>query len=141
MDKVRIGIVGTGYIGNVHGRIYSREERAEVTALFDIVPERAERMARSIGGKVCTSRDELLDNCDAVLVCAPNKTHPEIATHAVQAGKHVFCEKPFSIGIEINTSNSRINNIAASDAQSSGPSIPQPRPHFASAQFNARNPT
>jgi myo-inositol 2-dehydrogenase/D-chiro-inositol 1-dehydrogenase len=100
MDKVRIGIVGTGYIGSVHGRIYSREERAEVTALFDILPERAERTARSIGGKVCSSRDELMDHCDAVLVCAPNRTHPEIASHAVAAGKHVFCEKPFAIGTD-----------------------------------------
>jgi len=100
MDKVRIGIVGTGYIGNVHGRIYSRDERAEIAALYDIIPERAERTARSIGGKVCSSREELLDNCDAVLVCTPNKTHREIATAAVEAGKHVFCEKPFSIGTE-----------------------------------------
>jgi Predicted dehydrogenases and related proteins len=100
MEKVRIGIVGTGYIGNVHGRIYSRDERAEIAALYDIIPERAERTARSIGGKVCSSREELLDNCDAVLVCAPNRTHREIATAAVEAGKHVFCEKPFSIGIE-----------------------------------------
>ena len=100
MDKVRIGIVGTGFIGNVHGRIYSREERAVVSALYDIVPERAERTARSIGGKVCGSREELLDNCDAVLVCTPNKTHTEIASAAVAAGKHVFCEKPFSIGID-----------------------------------------
>src|SRR5688572_16196841 len=99
MEKVRIGIVGTGYIGNVHGRIYSRDERAEVSALFDIAPERAERTAKTIGGKVCSSRDELLDNCDAVLVCAPNRTHKEIALHAIAEGKHVFCEKPFSIGI------------------------------------------
>jgi len=70
MDKVRIGIVGTGYIGNVHGRIFSRDDRAEISALYDIIPERAERTARSIGGKVCSSREELLDNCDAVLVCA-----------------------------------------------------------------------
>ena len=100
MDKVRIGIVGTGYIGNVHGRIYSREERAEVSALFDIIPERAERTAKTIGGKVCGSRDELLENCDAVLVTSPNKTHKEIALDAIAAGKHVFCEKPFSIGID-----------------------------------------
>ncbi len=99
MDRVRIGIIGTGYIGNVHGRIYSRDERAEVAALYDIVPERAERTAKTIGGKVCSSREELLDNCDAVLVCAPNKTHKEIALHAIDAGKHVFCEKPFSIGV------------------------------------------
>jgi myo-inositol 2-dehydrogenase/D-chiro-inositol 1-dehydrogenase len=100
MDKVKIGIIGLGYIGNVHGRIYARDERAEIAALFDIIPERAERAARSIGGKVCQSREELLENCDAVLVCTPNKTHTEIASHAVAAGKHVFCEKPFSIGIE-----------------------------------------
>ncbi len=100
MDKVRIGIVGTGYIGNVHGRIYTRDERAEVAAFYDIVPERAERTAKSIGGKVCSSREELLDNCDAVLVCSPNKTHKEIALHAVAEGKHVFCEKPFSIGTD-----------------------------------------
>ncbi|MEO6588919.1 MAG: Gfo/Idh/MocA family oxidoreductase [Pyrinomonadaceae bacterium] len=100
MDKVRIGIIGTGYIGNVHGRIYSREGRAEVSALFDIAPEKAERTARSIGGKVCSSREELFDSCDAVLICTPNMTHTEIASDAVAAGKHVFCEKPFSVGLE-----------------------------------------
>ena len=100
MDKVKIGIVGTGFVGNLHGRIYSREDRAEIAALYDIIPERAEKLSRSIGGKVCSSREELLDNCDAVLVCTPNKTHTEIASAAVAAGKHVFCEKPFSIGIE-----------------------------------------
>ncbi|MEP7149798.1 MAG: Gfo/Idh/MocA family oxidoreductase [Acidobacteriota bacterium] len=100
MDRIRIGIIGTGYIGNVHGRIYSRDERTEVAALYDVIAERAERTARSIGGKVCSSREELLDNCDAVLVCAPNKTHKDIALHAIDADKHVFCEKPFSIGVD-----------------------------------------
>lgn len=100
MDKVNIGIIGTGYIGNVHGRIFSREDGAEISALYDIAPERAVRTAKTIGGKVCASREELFDNCDAVLVCTPNKTHTEIAAASVAAGKHVFCEKPFSIGIE-----------------------------------------
>ncbi len=100
MDKVRIGIIGTGYIGNVHGRIYARNPRAEVSALFDIIPERAELAAKSIGGRVCRSREELLENCDAVLVCTPNRTHKEIALAALDAGRHVFCEKPFAIGIE-----------------------------------------
>jgi myo-inositol 2-dehydrogenase/D-chiro-inositol 1-dehydrogenase len=100
MDKVKIGIIGTGYIGNVHARIFSRDERAEVAALYDIVPERAQRTAKTVGGKVCASREELLASCDAVLVTAPNKTHTEIAAHAVAEGKHVFCEKPFSIGLD-----------------------------------------
>lgn len=100
MNKVKIGIIGTGYIGNVHGRIYSRDERAEVTALYDIVPEKAEATAKTIGGKVCGSREEFLENCDAVIICTPNKTHKEIALDALAAGKDVFCEKPFSIGLE-----------------------------------------
>lgn len=100
MSKVRIGIVGTGYIGNVHGRIYSRDERAEIAALYDIIPERAEKTSRTVGGKVCSSREELIGSVDSVLVCTPNKTHKEIALDALAAGKHVFCEKPFSIGIE-----------------------------------------
>lgn len=99
MSKVKIGIIGTGYIGNVHGRIYSRDERVQVAALFDVVKERAERTSRTIGGKVCASREELLDHCDTVLICSPNKTHKEIALAAIAAGKHVFCEKSFSIGI------------------------------------------
>ena len=100
MEKIRIGVIGTGYIGNVHGRIYSRDPRAEIAALYDIVPERATATSRTIGGKVCGSREELLDNSDAVLICSPNKTHKEIALHAIAEGKHVFCEKPFSIGID-----------------------------------------
>ncbi|HLM02948.1 MAG TPA: Gfo/Idh/MocA family oxidoreductase [Pyrinomonadaceae bacterium] len=100
MEKVKIGIIGTGYIGNVHARIHSRDERAEIAALYDIVPEKAARAAKTVGGKVCRSLEELFEASDAVLVCTPNKTHVEIASRAVEAGRHVFCEKPFAIGID-----------------------------------------
>ena len=100
MDKVRIGIIGTGYIGNVHGQIFAQDERVKVSALYDIISEKAEMTAKGIGGKVCRSREELFENCDAVLVTAPNKTHIEIASDAIFHNKHVFCEKPFAIGIE-----------------------------------------
>lgn len=100
MDKVRIGIIGTGYIGNVHARIYAGIDEAEVSALYDIIPAKAEKTSAAVGGRVCASREELFANCDAVLVCTPNKTHPEIAADAVRHGKHVFCEKPFAIGLD-----------------------------------------
>ncbi len=100
MNKVRIGIIGTGFIGNVHGRIYSADDRVEIAALYDIISEKAEKTSRTIGGRVCKSREEVFEHCDAVLVCTPNKTHVEIATDAVVHEKHVFCEKPFAIGIE-----------------------------------------
>jgi len=100
MKKLRIGIVGTGYIGNVHGRIYSGDKRVELSAVFDIIPERTAAAAKAFGARACASRDELLEHCDAVLVCAPNKTHKEIALHGITLGKHVFCEKPFAIGVD-----------------------------------------
>ncbi|MFV0387205.1 MAG: Gfo/Idh/MocA family protein [Pyrinomonadaceae bacterium] len=100
MSKVKIGIIGTGYIGNVHGRIHSSDERAEISALFDILKEKAEASAKTFGGKVCGSREELLEHCDCVLVCTPNRTHIEIASDALAHGKDVFCEKPFAIGRE-----------------------------------------
>lgn len=99
MSEIRIGIIGTGYIGNVHGRIYARDPRVDVAAVYDIIPERMEAAARAFGARECASRDELLENCDAVLVCTPNRTHKEIAVHALAEGKHVFCEKPFAIGV------------------------------------------
>ncbi len=98
MEKVKIGVIGTGYIGNVHARIHSGIEHSEVSALYDIVPERARKTAAAVGGKVCESREELFEACDAVLVCTPNKTHVEISVDALNHGKHVFCEKPFAIG-------------------------------------------
>ncbi|MCS6873869.1 MAG: Gfo/Idh/MocA family oxidoreductase [Pyrinomonadaceae bacterium] len=100
MSRLRVGIIGTGYIGNVHARIYARDERVEISALYDIIHEKAEKTARSVGGRVCRSREELFENCDAVLVCTPNKTHVEIAIDALRHEKHVFCEKPFAIGLE-----------------------------------------
>jgi myo-inositol 2-dehydrogenase/D-chiro-inositol 1-dehydrogenase len=100
MNKIKIGIIGTGYIGNVHARIYSKDERVEISALYDIIHDKAEKTSRTVGGKVCRSREELFENCDAVLVCTPNKTHVEIAIDALNHDKHVFCEKPFAIGLE-----------------------------------------
>ncbi len=100
MSKVRIGIIGTGYIGNVHARIHAKDERVEISALYDIIHDKAEKTSRTVGGTVCRSREELFENCDAVLVCTPNKTHVEIAIDALNHDKHVFCEKPFAIGLE-----------------------------------------
>jgi predicted dehydrogenase len=98
--RIKIGIVGNGYIGNVHAGIYARDPRVELAAFYDIIAERSQALSARVGGNPCESQDELLGLCDAVCVCAPNRTHRSIATAAVEAGKHVFCEKPFSIGVE-----------------------------------------
>lgn len=100
---VKIGIIGCGDtigIAKLHIQAYQRIAEAEITALYDILPGRAQKYADelSLGEncKVCTSLEELLECVDAVSICTPNATHVDLVVTALKAGKHVLCEKPFA---------------------------------------------
>jgi myo-inositol 2-dehydrogenase/D-chiro-inositol 1-dehydrogenase len=100
MNKLKVGIVGAGYIGGVHAALLARDDRVQVSMVHDIAIERAELLARSTGASVARSVDELIDDVDAVYVTTPNTKHTTIAMTAIAAGKHVFCEKPMATSIE-----------------------------------------
>lgn len=103
MKKVKIGIVGTGFtigIAKQHVDAYLENKRAELMGIYDIVPGRAQQWADEKGLEgvvICNSYEELLDKVDAVSICTPNYTHEELSIQALEAGKHVLCEKPISI--------------------------------------------
>lgn len=97
--KVKVGIIGTGYIGGIHAGILARDERVQLTAFHDVDRERAERLARTHEARVAETPSEVIESCDAVYVTAPNTQHVSLALAALDAGKHVFCEKPFAINI------------------------------------------
>ncbi len=97
--EVRIGIVGTGKIGNSHLRRYSDISGASVVAVADIDEEAAETAAEEFGvPHVYTSHEELLerDDVEAVDVCLHNMLHRPVSCDAMRAGKHVYCEKPIA---------------------------------------------
>ena len=106
MKKVKIGLVGCGGIANgKHLPSYSKIPEAELVAFCDIVVERAEKAKEKYGtadAKVYTDYKELLANeeIDAVLVLTHNSMHCEITVAALNAGKHVLCEKPMAITYE-----------------------------------------
>ncbi|HRE26619.1 MAG TPA: Gfo/Idh/MocA family oxidoreductase [Anaerolineales bacterium] len=102
MKKIKVGIVGCGFIGmGKHLPSMMKVEGVEPVAFCDIVPERAQAAAKQFGGHdalVCTDYRDLLNrtDIDAVHVCTPNSTHAEISIAAMKAGKHVMCEKPMA---------------------------------------------
>lgn len=96
MSKIKIGFLGAGYIAGVHAAILARDERVQVASVHDVDRERAEQFARSTGADVAHSSSEALAGCDAAYITTHNSTHDELAIFAVEAGNHVFCEKPMA---------------------------------------------
>ena len=103
MSKLlKIGIIGTGGIGcSKHIAALKQVKGVEIVALCDIVVEKAHKAAVSYDlpqAKVYADYRELLANpdIDVVHVCTPNDLHSEITIAALEAGKHVNCEKPMA---------------------------------------------
>lgn len=102
-DILRIGIVGCGGIANgKHMPALSRLPDVKMVAFCDIIEERARKAAAKYGDEnsfVCTDYRELLKDksIDVVHVLTPNRWHSEITVAALEAGKHVMCEKPMAI--------------------------------------------
>src|SRR5437016_669737 len=100
MNKLRVGIIGAGYIGGLHALVLARDDRVRIAAVHDAVGERAARLAESTGSEPANTVAELIEAVDAVFITTPNTKHTAIARAAINAGKHVFCEKPVATSIE-----------------------------------------
>lgn len=103
MSKIKVGVIGCGSIAK-HRHIpeHAANENVEIVAFCDIVEERAQEYADQYNAKAYTSFEELLKNeeVDAVSVCTPNSLHAPISIAALNAGKHVLCEKPMATSAE-----------------------------------------
>ena len=95
---MKIGIIGCGSIANsAHIPAYMANRKAEIKYFCDIIPERAEEAVKKYGcGIAVTDYKQVLADPEitAVSVCTPNLMHSVIAIDALEAGKHVLCEKP-----------------------------------------------
>ncbi|HEY6215342.1 MAG TPA: Gfo/Idh/MocA family oxidoreductase [Pyrinomonadaceae bacterium] len=96
MAKLNIGIMGAGFIARVHAGVLACDERVQLTAIYDVVPEAAERLATSYNATAVATTLELLERSDAVYITTPNTQHVSLAMAAIETGKHVFCEKPMA---------------------------------------------
>ncbi|NLB72843.1 MAG: inositol 2-dehydrogenase [Firmicutes bacterium] len=104
VEKVRLGLIGTGRIGRMHARnLKYRIPGAELAAVSDIMEEAARSVANELAIPVVeTDCRKLLerDDIDGVVICSPTDTHAEIVEEAAAEGKHIFCEKPIALEID-----------------------------------------
>ena len=102
--KLGVGIAGCGGIANAkHVPNLLKDSRVEIRGLFDgYAPQRAEEMIRNFSLQNCraySSFEDLLSqkDIDIIHVCTPNESHAPLTIQALNAGKHVMCEKPMAI--------------------------------------------
>ncbi|MBI4875354.1 MAG: Gfo/Idh/MocA family oxidoreductase [Acidobacteria bacterium] len=99
-SAVAVGIIGTGGRGRYDGAFFAKDPRAQIAALCDLYPDQIDRAKTQIpaadSAKVFTRFQDLLaaPGIDAVVITTPVYLHPEHFEAAVQARKHIYCEKP-----------------------------------------------
>ncbi len=105
--KVRVGLIGTGWIAEAHVEQYRRFPDVEIVAMADLIPGKAEKFCKTHGvdpASVHFYPDHLSmlqnEQLDAVSICTYNMTHAECAIAALNAGVNVLLEKPFTVTVE-----------------------------------------
>jgi len=96
--RARIGVIGLGYFGSRHARIYADHPIADLVAVCDRDAARADEIGRSLGAQPYSDFRELLARPDieAVSICLPDRLHVEAAVAAAEAGKAILLEKPLA---------------------------------------------
>jgi predicted dehydrogenase len=96
MNKVRIGVIGTGYLGRLHARVLTEMPEVEMVGFVDPDDETAQKVGESLRIKRFATLEELRDSVDAAVVATPTVSHAVVAELLLRAGKDVLIEKPIT---------------------------------------------
>ena len=95
MERLRVGIVGTGMMGQTHAGAWAQTP-AEIVGFVSVSPEKAAVVAEKYGAIAFADLDEMLACIDVLDVCLPTHLHEEAVLAGARAGVHVVCEKPLA---------------------------------------------
>ena len=100
-NRIRTAVIGTGFMGRVHLEALRRTENVDVAAIAGRNAAAAEKLGSAFGVPHTTADAVLADpSIQAVHICTPNAQHFPLAKAALEAGKHVLCEKPLAVSVE-----------------------------------------
>jgi len=100
-NKHSVVIVGYGGMGSYHAKLIKENQNLEVAGTYDVLLERREASVQD-GYPAYTSYEDVLNdpNVDVVLIATPNEIHKDLSIRALQAGKHIICEKPVTLSVQ-----------------------------------------
>lgn len=128
MEKVKVGVIGTGHLGKLHTKLFKTVQNCELAGVYDMDEAKARECGNEFSVKVFNSLDELLKNCDAVSIVTTTSAHYEIARQSFLCNKHVFVEKPITTTIRdaeelIQLSNERKLNLQVGHIERFNPAL------------------
>jgi predicted dehydrogenase len=95
--SLRIAVIGLGHMGKIHLNKLLTFHDVEISAVVDIDMACVKELSRDTGAKTCEDYREAIQSCDAAIIASPTETHYTIGKYFLEAGKHVFMEKPITV--------------------------------------------
>jgi predicted dehydrogenase len=95
-EKLRVGVIGVGHLGEFHVQKYKAIPTAELVGIVDTDLERANEVGGRYGTRVFRERSELLDRIDGVSLVVPTEMHFDVAKDILSKGVHLLIEKPIT---------------------------------------------
>ncbi|WP_298955842.1 Gfo/Idh/MocA family oxidoreductase [uncultured Nonlabens sp.] len=97
---LKAGVLGAGHLGKIHLKLLKQSKRYNLVGFYDANPEHAAQIEADLGYKYFSDIDELIAACDMIDVVTPTSYHHESGVKVLEAGKHLFIEKPITVTVE-----------------------------------------
>jgi predicted dehydrogenase len=96
MEKLNIGVIGTGHLGTIHSKLWKQHTNANLKGIYDSDLNKATKLSEELNCSNFQSIEELLNECDAVTIATPTTLHSEVALKCIERNVHCLIEKPIT---------------------------------------------
>lgn len=135
---LKAGVIGAGHLGKIHLKLLKQSTKYELVGFYDKDKEASEKVASEFGYKSFPSMEALIEACDMVDVVTPTLYHFDTAKQVIEAGKHLFIEKPITHTVpeaEALLELAKIHNVKGQVGQ-----VERFNPAFMSVNHKIKNP-
>jgi len=100
MEKIKVGVIGTGHLGKLHTKMFSQLQNADLVGVYDADFSAAKTVAKENNTIAFEQMDDLLSKVEAVSIAAVTSAHYQLAKKCLEKKIHVFVEKPITVTLD-----------------------------------------